>query len=249
MREINALFRYNLPQDALFYSLASASLGLLTVSYFINFMLLEDQGSKRIVDIGILISKGVTVYLERTIPVVSIFLFFCGWYVVVTAGWRTLSCFIMGSFLNLISARIGVSMTVAGTGRLSHSMGSQLFESLQIGIRTGSIGGLLATSLALGGMSAMWLIIKDTSALSGFGSGASIVSFYLRVGGGIFSKGAEIGGDLVGEMDDHKQQEQQHVFELQQRITELEERRKERVRKGLAGEEEDEVDQLRMMEE
>jgi len=125
---------------------------------------------------------------------------------------------------------------------------------LQIGIRTGSIGGLLSTSLALGGMSLMWLWILDTSHLSGFGSGASIVSFYLRVGGGIFSKGADIGADLVGkmegELDEHKAQEERHVFELQQRITELEERRKEKINKGLADGEEDEVDmmdKLRMM--
>jgi len=50
----------------------------------------------------------------------------------------------------------------------------------------------------------MYFLILDTIYLIGFGSGASIVSFYFRVGGGIFSKGADIGADLVGEMDDHK---------------------------------------------
>merc|ERR1719343_496460 len=98
-------------------------------------------------------------------------------------------------------------------------------------------------------MSAMWLVIHDTVALSGFGSGSCIVSFYLRVGGGIFAKGAEIGGNLVGEMDEHKLEEERRVFELQQRITDLEERRKERLKKGLEEEEEDMMDQLRMMEE
>lgn len=95
----------------------------------------------------------------------------------------------------------------------------------------------------------MWLIVKDTSSLSGFGSGASIVSFYLRVGGGIFAKGAEIGADLVGEMGENKKEEERRVFELQQRIMDLEEQRKERAKKGLAEEEEDMMDQLRMMEE
>merc|ERR1719401_161271 len=98
-------------------------------------------------------------------------------------------------------------------------------------------------------MSVMYMVILDTTNLSGFGSGASIVSFYLRVGGGIFSKGAQIGGDLIGEMDEHKMQEERRVFELQQRIVMLEERRKERKQKGLSEEEEDFHDQLRMMEE
>ena len=225
LRDVNQPFRYMLPQVPLYYSLASASFGLFTVSYFVNFMLLEDQGHKKIVDICMLISASVKVYLERTIPVICIFLFFGGWYVFVTAGWGTLTCFLMGAFLNLVSARVGVSMTVQGTGRLTHSMSTLLYESLQIGVRTGSIGGLLATSLALAGQSAMWLWILDTTSLSGFGSGASIVSFYLRIGGGIFSKGAQIGAELVGEMDDHKVEEERRVFELQQRISELEEQR------------------------
>merc|ERR1719277_469303 len=76
MREINQMFRYRLPQTALFYSLAAASLGLFTVSYFTSYMLLEDQGSKRVVDIGIVVAKGVQVYLQRTIPVVLFFLLF-----------------------------------------------------------------------------------------------------------------------------------------------------------------------------
>jgi len=249
MRDINEPFKYHLPQVALFYSMATSCIGLFTVSYFTNSVLLEDQGHKKIVDICFLVSKGVVVYLERTIPVILIFLFLCGWYVYVTAGWGTLSCFAAGSVLNLLSTRLGVSMTVQGTGRLTHTMGSRLSESLQVGIRTGAMGGILATSLALGGMSLMWLVILDTTDLSGFGSGASIVSFYLRVGGGIFSKGAQIGGDLVGEMDEHKMQEERRVFELQQRITELEERQKDRKQKGLSEEEEDFHDQLRMMEE
>jgi len=249
MRQIHLTFKYYLPQVALFYSQAAGSLGMFTVSYFTSFMLLEDQGTKKIVDIGGLISKGVIVYLERTIPVLLLFLFFGGWYVFANSGYKTLLCFSMGSVLNIISARVGVSMTVQGTTRLTHSMSAELFDSLAIGIRTGAVGGLLATSLALLGMSSMWLLIGDTISLSGFGSGASIVSFYLRVGGGIFSKGADIGGDLIGEMDEQKSQEEKRVFELQQRMMEMEEHRKERLKKGLAEEEEEMMDQLRMMEE
>lgn len=249
MRNVNQPFRYELPQVPLFFSLASASWGLFTVSYFASFMLLEDQGVKKVVDISSLISKGVVAYLKRTMAVICIFLFFVGWYVFATAGWQTLVCFIAGASLNLLSARLNVSMTVQGTGRLAHAMGGRLPEALQIGVRTGSIGGLLATSLALGGMSAMWLWILSTESLSGFGSGASIVSFYLRVGGGIFSKGAEIGAELVGEMDEHKHHEERRVFELQQRISQLEEQKKDRLKKGLAQDEEDIMDHLRMMEE
>mmetsp|Transcript_29641 Transcript_29641/g.52857 ORF Transcript_29641/g.52857 Transcript_29641/m.52857 type:complete len:910 (+) Transcript_29641:146-2875(+) len=249
MREINQPFRYRLPQTALYYSLAAASLGLFTVCYFTSFMLLEDQGSKRVMDIGTVIKKGVKVYLERVMLVIIFFLFCGGWYVFNTAGLRATICFCAGAILNTISARVGVSVAVNGQTRLAHAMSHELFDSLQIGIRTGSIGGLLATSLGLGGMSGMWLLIQDTLSLSGFGSGASIVSFYLRVGGGIFSKGADIGADLVGESDDsRKQDEENRIFEMQQKMAELNESRKQRHKMGLEGDDEDMMDQLRGME-
>lgn len=249
MREINQPFRYRLPETALFYSLAASSLGLFTVSYFTSYMLLEDQGSKRVVDIGVVINKGVRAYLSRVTPCVYIFIFLGGWYVFATADEKALVCFVVGATLNVLSARVGVSMTAQGQTRLAHALGHELFDSIQIGIRTGSIGGLLATSLGLGGMAGMWLIIGDTLSLSGFGSGASIVSFYMRVGGGIFSKGADIGGDLVGASEDHRLMEDQRVYDLQMKMAQLEDSRRERARQGLDGDDEDMMEQLRAMED
>lgn len=249
MREINQPFRYRLPQTALWYSLAASSLGLFTVSYFTSFMLLEDQGTKRVVDIGFLISKGVKTYMER-VNLIILFFQLCGsMYVLNTAGSGALMCFLMGGTLNQISARLGVSVAVHGQTRLAHALSHELFDALQIGIRTGAIGGLMATSLGLGGMAGMWLLTKDTLALSGFGSGASIVSFYMRVGGGIFSKGADIGADLVGESDaEHDAEEEMKVFQLQQKMSELHQARKERTKAGQDDDPEELMDALREME-
>lgn len=249
VREINEPFRYHLPQVALFYSMASSALGLFTVSFFANSMLLETQGTSRAVNINMLIAEGVHIYMSRTFPVILLFLLSAGGYVYVSSGWGTLACFCAGAFLNLLSAWIGVRTAVQGTCRLATVMGENLSRSVQIGMYTGSIGGLLSTSLALGGMAGMWFWALDTSLLSGFGSGACLVSFYLRVGGGIFSKGAELGGDLVGEMNESKVDEERRVFELQQRMESMKRARKERLQKGLEDDEENALDELRMLEE
>lgn len=250
MREINQLFRYRLPQTALYYSLAASSLGLFTVSYFTSYMLLEDQGTKRVVDIGTVIQKGVKVYMERTNIIIWFFQATGALYVLNTAGVGALTCFFVGGTLNIMSARIGVTTTVQGQTRLAHAMSHELFDALQLGIRTGAIGGLLATSLGLGGMALMWLLTKDTLSLSGFGSGASIVSFYLRVGGGIFSKGADIGADLVGENDSEVTQEEENkVFEMQQRMKSIEADRKERSKAGIEGDDDDMMNSIREMED
>ncbi|CAK9009482.1 unnamed protein product [Durusdinium trenchii] len=191
----------------------------------------------------------VHIYMSRTFPVILLFLLSAGGYVYVSSGWGTLACFCAGAFLNLLSAWIGVRTAVQGTCRLATVMGENLSRSVQIGMYTGSIGGLLSTSLALGGMAGMWFWALDTSLLSGFGSGACLVSFYLRVGGGIFSKGAELGGDLVGEMNESKVDEERRVFELQQRMESMKRARKERLQKGLEDDEENALDELRMLEE
>merc|ERR1719399_609663 len=81
MREINKLFRWFLPQTALFYALAATSIGLFTASYFASFMLLEDQGAKRVVDIGLLVTKGVNTYLERSLPLIWVLVGCVGIYV------------------------------------------------------------------------------------------------------------------------------------------------------------------------
>merc|ERR1719235_3080697 len=96
MREINQYFRYRLPQTALYYSLAASSLGLFTISYFTSFMLLEDQGTKRVVDIGTVIQKGVKVYMERTNIIVWFFQFCGAFYVLNTAGTGAVLCFAAG---------------------------------------------------------------------------------------------------------------------------------------------------------
>eukprot|EP00913_Durusdinium_trenchii_P009882 g9275.t1 len=149
----------------------------------------------------------------------------------------------------MVSAKVGVNTCMASTARMAYAMGEGLEVSVTLGMRSGAIGGLLSTSLGLGGMALMWLLTLDTTSLSGFGSGASLVSFYLRVGGGIFSKGAEIGADLVGEMSEKKLDEERQVYELQQRMAEMEALRLERRKKGLDELEEDMMDKLRMMEE
>ncbi|CAK9021231.1 unnamed protein product [Durusdinium trenchii] len=249
LREINEPFRYHLPQLPLYFALSSASLGLFMVCLFTTLMLLELQGHRRSVDISWLISKGVSVYMSRTLPCITVFLFGGGWYVYVASGFGTLICFIAGATLNMVSAKVGVNTCMASTARMAYAMGEGLEVSVTLGMRSGAIGGLLSTSLGLGGMALMWLLTLDTTSLSGFGSGASLVSFYLRVGGGIFSKGAEIGADLVGEMSEKKLDEERRVYELQQRMAEMEALRLERRKKGLDELEEDMMDKLRMMEE
>merc|ERR1719223_2237789 len=85
--------------------------------------------------------------MERTNLIVWFFQGCGAFYVLNTAGTGALVCFIAGGVLNMISARVGVNVTVNGQTRLAHALSHELFDALQIGIRTGSIGGLLATSL------------------------------------------------------------------------------------------------------
>ena len=131
-----------------------------------------------------LINSGVQIYMSRTIPVILLFLVSAGGYVFVTAGWGTLTCFGAGALLNLVSAWVGVRTTVQGTCRLATLLSENLSRSVQLGMWTGSIGGLLSTSLALGGLLSCSGTSLATQRSAVILAGIGIMTWPLEVPGG-----------------------------------------------------------------
>merc|ERR1719460_3533081 len=209
------------------------------------------MGARRVVDIGLLIQRGVQTYLARTIPLLWMLLGLGGTYVSYIGGLLRFIAFATGGTVALLSTYMGVSLSFQANTRLAHSLSMELFDSMQLGLRVGAIPGLIAPALALGGMAALQLLLTDTMALCGFSSGSAIVSFHVKVGSGVFAKGSDIGADLVGEMSEKTKEEEQRVFDLQQQLQELENRRLQRVKQGIDSEQDEEamMEHLRTLEE
>eukprot|EP00933_Yihiella_yeosuensis_P075135 TRINITY_DN8433_c1_g1_i3.p1 TRINITY_DN8433_c1_g1~~TRINITY_DN8433_c1_g1_i3.p1 ORF type:complete len:628 (+),score=90.62 TRINITY_DN8433_c1_g1_i3:88-1971(+) len=199
-RKIGVKFRYAMPQFTMFYSLFSASFGLFTVAYYCSELLVQDIGIASVKNMGDIICKGVDVYMTRQAPIMylvigciaSVIYFISGTYFVISM--------LVGASTCLVCSNLGVSMNFEGGPRLTHSMNYDLVGSLQTGVRAGAIGGLSAHAMAQLGVVTVWMIVGDANALVGFGTGVSIIAFYNRIGGGIFSKGSDIGSDFVSDM-------------------------------------------------
>jgi len=199
-RKIGRKFAYAMPQTMLFYSLSSASFGLFTVCYFCSELLVQDCGITRVKSMGDVINKGIDTYLFRTVPCVMFFMSGVAGCVYFMSGLNFVISMLVGASTALFTSQLGINMNFEGGARLTHCLNSDLVASLQMGIRTGAIGGLASHSMAQLGMVLVWMIVRDANALLGFGAGVSIVAFYNRVGGGIFSKGSDIGSDYVSAM-------------------------------------------------
>jgi len=199
-RKIGERFRFAMPQTTLFYSVASASFGIFTVSYYCSELLIQDLGVSRVRQMGEVIQKGVDVYLFRTVPIMALVMIMVACIVYFIAGGNFTISMCVGGATCLACSNLGIHMNFEGGPRLTHAMNYDLAGSIQLGVRCGAIGGLSAHAMAQLGVVLVWIFIRDAASLVGFGTGVSVVAFYNRIGGGIFSKGSDIGSDFVSAM-------------------------------------------------
>jgi len=189
--------------------------GLLSVAYGIwasRAVLAADAGSPRMQEIAGAIQEGATAYLTRqytTIAIVGAVIFvLVAWLLSLTVAIG----FAIGAILSGIAGFIGMTVSVRANVRTAQAASESLAAGLSIAFRSGTITGLLVAGLALLGVTVYFLFLTQVSghalndrvvidALVALGFGASLISIFARLGGGIFTKGADVGGDLVGKVE------------------------------------------------
>ncbi|MFT0892201.1 sodium-translocating pyrophosphatase [Pseudochelatococcus sp. G4_1912] len=197
---------------ALSIVIAAGALSIIYGFITVRDVMEADTGTQRMRDIAEAIREGAQAYLRRqylTIAVVGVVLFaLLAWGL----GWTVASGFLVGAVLSGAAGFIGMNVSVRANVRTAHAATSSLGEGLNIAFRSGAVTGLLVAGLALLGVSVMFAvlvhgkgyapdsrIVVDTLVALGFG--ASLISIFARLGGGIFTKGADVGGDLVGKVE------------------------------------------------
>lgn len=184
-------------------------LALLYGIFTIRSVLALSAGNERMQTIAAAIQEGARAYLNRqyqTIAVVGVVVFalltwLLGWYVGVA--------FLIGSVLSGLTGYIGMNISVRANVRTTEAAKQGLQHALSVSFRSGAITGLLVVGFGLLGTAGYYIFLKNSNipnreileSLVALGFGASLISIFARLGGGIFTKGADVGADLVGKIE------------------------------------------------
>jgi len=158
-------------------------------------------GSGKMVEISLAIKEGAKSYLARqykTITLVGIFLFVLLW---IKFGFLTAFGFLLGALASGFCGYLGMMISTSANVKVAEAAKKGLKEALSLSFQGGSVTGFLVVGLALLVVSGFYLLTKDLKALVALGFGGSLISVFARLGGGIYTKAADVGADLVGKVE------------------------------------------------
>ena len=190
-------------EGLIFVAPLAGIISLTFAAFFANSVLKEDTGNKRMQEIAGAIQEGAMAYLKRqyrTIAMVSIILAILIFFLF-DNGLKIATGFLAGAVSSAAAGYIGMSVSVRANVRTAHAASSGLEKALSVAFRGGAVTGLAVVGLALLGTSGFYILYGDVNLVVGFGFGASLISLFARVGGGIFTKAADVGADLVGKIE------------------------------------------------
>ena len=192
--------------DIIVIPLVASVLALLYAAAAAFFVLKQERGSKKMEEIAKGIRQGATAFLKREYK--TIFLFWLILVVIfsIAAYFRILPgatpiAFTVGAAGSALAGYIGMEISVRANVKTAKAAEKGLKRSLHVAFVGGSVTGMSVVGLALLGFTLMFMLYKNPLVLIGFGFGASLVSLFARVGGGIYTKGADVGADLVGKTE------------------------------------------------
>ncbi len=182
-----------------------ATLALALVVYNIRNLLRQDAGDGRITELGTAVRQGATAFLKLEYRVMAVFVAVMAivlGLLIPPQPWVALS-YVIGTLVAAFAGFIGMSVAVRANVRTAVAAKSSWAKALRLAYSSGAATGLAGIAMGLLGLSLVSFITDDANVLLGFVFGATSVALFLRVGGGIYTKSADVGADLVGKVEMH----------------------------------------------
>ena len=185
----------------LVFSFTSSILALVAVVIVYLVVKKEGEGTQEMRKIASYIREGAKAFLRREGITMSYFIVALSFIILLIIGWQMALGFFLGSVLSFLAAYFGMMTATLANVRTANTARSSARKALKIAFLGGSVTGLLIVSSSLLGITLLYILFKDPKELVGFGFGASLAALFAQLGGGIYTKAADIGADLVGKVE------------------------------------------------
>jgi len=185
----------------LWFAVLSSVIAIVYGLFLAKSIFKKNAGNAKMEEISAAIREGANAYLNRqytTIAYIAVILFVVLWLI---TNITTALGFLLGAFFSALAGYIGMNVSVRANSRTAEAAKTGLKEALALAFNGGAVTGLLVVGLALLGVTIFFIITRDVQALIGLGFGGSLISVFARLGGGIFTKAADVGADLVGKLE------------------------------------------------
>ncbi|MFA5131612.1 MAG: sodium-translocating pyrophosphatase [Patescibacteria group bacterium] len=185
------------------FILGSALIAIIYGGIVIASILRMPEGNDKMKEIARAIQEGAKAFLNRqykAVAMVAVVVFLIIGFIP-ELGWKTALAFIVGALLSALTGYIGMFVSVRANVRTTEAARGGLAKALNVAVKGGSVTGMLVVGLALIGTAGFYFLTHDLHALIGFAFGGSLISIFARLGGGIYTKAADVGADLVGKVE------------------------------------------------
>lgn len=198
-----AVFKFNVlaTENLIYSSLSAGIISLIFAGFLTGKITGAEPGNERMMEIAKYIQEGAMAFLKREYSALA------GFVIVVFAligffiDWPTAICFISGSIASAIAGFIGMVVSTRANVKTAQAATTSLNGALRIAFSGGTVMGMVVVGLGLTGLSILYMIFQDPSIVNGFALGGSSIALFARVGGGIYTKAADVGADLVGKVE------------------------------------------------
>ncbi len=187
--------------ENIYIAIATGALALLFALALTRLVLKEDQGTDAMKEIGKAVQEGASAFLGREYRTLAIFVVIVTVVLALFIDPETAVAYVVGAICSAGTGYIGMSIAVRANTRTASAAMRGLNPGLRVAFNSGAVMGITVVGISIIGLSILYLTFQDITMVAGFGFGASSIALFARVGGGIFTKAADVGSDIVGKVE------------------------------------------------